>query len=149
MGKGGWEPKILAFLCNWCSYAGADLAGTSRIQYPSNVRVIRVPCSGRINPLFILKALQQGVDGVLVSGCHPGDCHYQIGNYLGRRKSSSLMRFLDYLGIDEGRVQFSWVSAAEGTKFAQVIKEVSEEIRKLGPSKKFVKRIEPITEIGE
>ena len=135
-----WEPKILAFLCNWCSYAGADLAGTSRIQYPANIRVIRVPCSGRVNPLFILKALQSGVDGVLVSGCHPGDCHYLTGNYIGRRKSSTLKRFLEYLGLEEARVQFSWVSAAEGVKFSQVIQEVTDEIRKLGPAKRFVKR---------
>ena len=135
-----WEPKILAFLCNWCSYAGADLAGTSRIQYPANIRVIRVPCSGRVNPLFILKALQSGVDGVLVSGCHPGDCHYLTGNYIGRRKSSTLKRFLEYLGLEEGRVQFSWVSAAEGVKFSLVIQEVTDEIRKLGPAKRFVKR---------
>jgi coenzyme F420-reducing hydrogenase delta subunit len=135
-----WEPKILAFLCNWCSYAGADLAGTSRIQYPPNIRVIRVPCSGRINPLFILKALQNGIDGVLVSGCHPGDCHYISGNYIGRRKSATLKRFLEYLGFEEGRVQFSWVSAAEGGKFSQVVDEVTQDIKKLGPAKRFVKR---------
>ena len=135
-----WEPKILAFLCNWCSYAGADLAGTSRIQYPPNIRVIRVPCSGRINPLFILKALQSGMDGVLVSGCHPGDCHYLSGNYIGRRKSATLKRFLEYLGVEKDRVQFSWVSAAEGVKFSQVIQEVTEDVRKLGPLKNFFKR---------
>jgi coenzyme F420-reducing hydrogenase delta subunit len=134
-----WEPRILAFLCNWCSYAGADLAGTSRIQYPANIRVIRVPCSGRINPLFILKALQSGIDGVLVSGCHPGDCHYLTGNYVGRRKSATMRRFLQYLGVEEGRVQFSWVSAAEGTRFAQVVEEVTQDIKKLGPAKQFVK----------
>ena len=132
-----WEPKILAFLCNWCSYAGADLAGTSRIQYSPNIRVIRVPCSGRINPLFILKALENGIDGVLVSGCHPGDCHYLTGNYIGRRKSATLKQFLEYLGIEEGRVQFSWVSAAEGVKFSQVIDEVTRDIKKLGPPKHF------------
>jgi F420-non-reducing hydrogenase iron-sulfur subunit len=135
-----WEPKILAFLCNWCSYAGADLAGTSRVQYPPNIRVIRVPCSGRINPLFILKALQSGIDGVLVSGCHPGDCHYISGNYVGRRKSATLKRFLEYLGFEEGRVQFSWVSAAEGVKFSQVVGEVVQDIKKLGPTKRFVKK---------
>jgi len=135
-----WEPKILAFLCNWCSYAGADLAGTSRIQYSPNIRVIRVPCSGRINPLFILKALQSGIDGVLVSGCHPGDCHYISGNYIGRRKSTTLKRFLEYLGIEEGRVQFSWVSAAEGGRFSQVVDEVTEDIKKLGPINKLVKK---------
>ena len=134
-----WEPKILAFLCNWCSYAGADLAGTSRIQYPSNIRVIRVPCSGRINPLFILKALQNGVDGVLVSGCHPGDCHYLTGNYIGRRKSATFKRFLEYLGIEEGRVQFSWVSAAEGGKFSQVVQDVVQGVKKLGPPRHLVK----------
>jgi len=134
-----WEPKILAFLCNWCSYAGADLAGTSRIQYPPNIRVIRVPCSGRVNPLFIVKALQAGVDGVLVSGCHPGDCHYLTGNYVGRRKSATLKQFLEYLGIEKGRVQFSWVSAAEGIKFSQVVEEVTNDIRKLGPAKRLVK----------
>lgn len=137
-----WEPKILAFLCNWCSYAGADLAGTSRIQYPPNIRVIRVPCSGRINPLFILKALQSGMDGVLVSGCHPGDCHYLSGNYVGRRKSATLKQFLEYLGVEKGRVQFSWVSAAEGVKFSQVIHDVTEDVRKLGPLKKFKKSSE-------
>ena len=135
-----WEPKILAFLCNWCSYAGADLAGTSRIQYPPNIRVIRVPCSGRINPLFILKALHSGIDGVLVSGCHPGDCHYLTGNYVGRRKSATLKEFLEFLGIEDGRVQFSWVSAAEGGKFSQVVQEVTEDIKKLGPSELFVNR---------
>lgn len=134
-----WEPKILAFLCNWCSYAGADLAGTSRIQYPPNVRVIRVPCSGRINPLFILKALQSGMDGVLVSGCHPGDCHYLTGNFAGRRKSATLKGFLEFLGMEEGRVQFSWVSAAEGVKFSQVVAEVTNDIKRLGPLKKFKK----------
>ena len=137
-----WEPKILAFLCNWCSYAGADLAGTSRIQYPPNIRVIRVPCSGRVNPLFIIKALQTGVDGVLVSGCHPGDCHYLTGNYVGRRKSATLKQFLEYLGVEEGRVQFSWVSAAEGIKFSQVVEEVTNDIRKLGPAKRLVKKSE-------
>jgi coenzyme F420-reducing hydrogenase delta subunit len=139
---GTWQPKILAFLCNWCSYAGADLAGTSRIQYSPNIRVIRVPCSGRINPLFILKALQGGIDGVLVSGCHPGDCHYISGNYIGRRKSTTLKRFLEFLGVEEGRVQFSWVSAAEGGKFSQVVDEITQDIKKLGPMKRFVKKRE-------
>jgi coenzyme F420-reducing hydrogenase delta subunit len=100
--------------------------------------VIRVPCSGRINPLFILKALRSGIDGVLVSGCHPGDCHYLSGNYVGRRKSATMKRFLEYLGIEEGRVQFSWVSAAEGIKFSQVIDEVTQDIKELGPQKQFV-----------
>jgi coenzyme F420-reducing hydrogenase delta subunit len=134
-----WEPKILAFLCNWCSYAGADLAGVGRIQYPSNVRVIRVPCSGRINPFFIVASLQHGVDGVLVSGCHPGDCHYLSGNYSARRKFALLKNLLAFVGIEEGRVQFSWVSAAEGGRFAEVIARVTETVRSLGPAEKLIK----------
>lgn len=133
------EPKILAFLCNWCSYAGADLAGVSRIQYPPNVRVIRVPCSSRINPFFIVKALQQGIDGVLVAGCHPGDCHYISGNYVARRKFAIIKSFLEYIGIEKDRVQFTWISAAEGLRFAEVIKEVTEKVRHLGPITKPVK----------
>lgn len=129
-----WEPRILAFLCNWCSYAGADLAGTSRIQYPPNVRVIRVPCSGRVNPIFIVEALRQGADGVLVSGCHPGDCHYLAGNYYARRRFALLQRYLEYLGIEKGRVQFSWVSASEGARFAEVVTKVVNDIKALGPS---------------
>jgi coenzyme F420-reducing hydrogenase delta subunit len=136
----GWEPRILAFLCNWCSYAGADLAGVSRIQYPPNVRVIRVPCSGRVNPMFILRALQQGLDGVLVSGCHPGDCHYLTGNYLARRRFLVLARLLDFCGFEPGRVRFSWVSASEGQKFADVVRQVTDEIRGLGPATRMVKR---------
>ncbi len=137
--KDVWEPKIVAFLCNWCSYAGADLAGVSRNQYPPNIRVIRVPCSGRVNPLFILRALRQGADGVLVSGCHPGDCHYLSGNYYARRKFALLKSLLDYMGVEPGRVQFSWVSASEGIRFAQVVKEVTESVRALGPRQKLVK----------
>ena len=134
-----WEPKIAAFLCNWCSYAGADLAGVSRLQYPSYVRVIRVPCSGRINPLFIVKALQRGIDGVLVSGCHPGDCHYISGNLVARRKFAFLKSYLGYIGIEPERVQFSWVSASEGSRFADLIEKVSNDIKNLGPSTKLVK----------
>jgi coenzyme F420-reducing hydrogenase delta subunit len=134
-----WQPKILAFLCNWCSYAGADLAGVSRIQYPPNIRVVRVPCSGRINPLFIIKALQHGVDGVLVSGCHPGDCHYISGNLVARRRFALLKKFLEYVGIEPERVNFSWVSAAEGEKFSKVVTEVIEGIRTVGPTKRLVK----------
>ena len=125
------EPKIVAFLCNWCSYAGADLAGVSRFQYPANIRVIRVPCSGRINPLFIIKALQEGADGVLVSGCHPGDCHYVSGNFYARRKFVLLKNFLEYIGIDPERVQFSWVSASEGNLFASLIEKITNHIKKL------------------
>ena len=125
------EPKIVAFLCNWCSYAGADLAGVSRFQYPVNIRIIRVPCSGRINPLFIIKALQEGADGVLVSGCHPGDCHYVSGNFYARRKFVLLKNFLEYIGIDPERVQFSWVSASEGNLFASLIEKITNHIKKL------------------
>jgi len=138
--KSTFEPKIVAFLCNWCSYAGADLAGVSRIQYPSNVRVIRVPCSGRVNPFFIVASLQHGVDGVLVSGCHPGDCHYLSGNYSARRKFALLKSLLEFVGIEEGRVQFSWVSAAEGGRFAEVIAGVTETVRTLGPAERLIKR---------
>ena len=136
-----WQPRILAFLCNWCSYAGADLAGVSRLQYPPNVRVVRVPCSGRVNPAYILKALQEGVDGVLVSGCHPGDCHYLTGNYFARRKFHLLKNLLDFAGVENDRVQFSWVSAAEGAKFSQVMNEVTEKVRALGPSHRLAKHV--------
>ena len=122
--KKEWSPKIIAFLCNWCSYAGADLAGVSRIQYPPNIRIVRVPCSGRINPMFILKSLHSGWDGVLVSGCHPGDCHYISGNYLARRRFAILTDLLDLVGIEPGRVNFTWVSAAEGEAFAKIIRKV-------------------------
>jgi coenzyme F420-reducing hydrogenase delta subunit len=138
--QASWEPTIVAFLCNWCSYAGADLAGVGRIQYPPNTRTIRVPCSGRVNPLFILRALQNGADGVLVSGCHPGDCHYLSGNYAARRRFSVFSRLLEYVGIEKGRVHFSWVSAAEAGRFAEVITEVTEEVKKLGPSRRLVKK---------
>ena len=134
-----WEPKIVAFLCNWCSYAGADLAGVSRFQYPTNLRVIRVPCSGRVDPMYIVKALQEGVDGVLVSGCHPGDCHYISGNLLARRKFALLKNFLEYLGIEPGRVQFSWVSASEGSRFADLVAKVVDDVKQLGPAQRLVK----------
>jgi len=130
-----WQPKITAFLCNWCSYAGADLAGTSRFEYPANLTIIRLPCSGKVDPLFILKAFENGADGVLVSGCHPGDCHYTSGNYFARRKFAIFRKLLEFYGIDINRVQFSWVSAAEGGKWAEVAKDVTEQIRKLGPYK--------------
>jgi len=129
-----FEPKIVAFLCNWCSYAGADLTGTSRFQYPPNVRVVRVMCSSRINPAFITGALLEGADGVLVSGCHPGECHYVSGNYMARRRLVLLRRFLEHLGIAPERFRMSWVSASEGKKFADVIKEVTEAVRALGPN---------------
>ena len=133
-GENNWEPNIVGFLCNWCSYAGADLAGTSRIEYPANIKIIRVPCSGRVNPLFVLKCLLNGADGVLISGCHIGDCHYSEGNYYARRRFVVLKRFLEYLGIDNRRFQMSWVSASEGDKWAKLIKELVDEIKKAGPN---------------
>ena len=135
-----WEPTIVAFLCNWCSYAGADLAGVSRIQYPPNIRVVRVPCSGRINPIYLLKALQNGADGVLVSGCHPGDCHYISGNLAARRKFTALRNMLDFAGIEPERVQFTWVSASEGGRFAAIVSKVVSGVKSLGQNSKLVKR---------
>jgi F420-non-reducing hydrogenase iron-sulfur subunit len=137
-----WDPKIVAFVCNWCTYAGADLAGISRIQYPPNVRLVRLPCSGRVNPFYVVKALQEGADGVLVSGCHPGECHYITGNLSARRKFAMLKSFLSYLGIEPDRTIFTWVSASEGEKFAHVIRGVTEKVKALGPAKKMVKSYE-------
>ncbi len=136
-----WEPKILAFLCNWCSYAGADLAGVSRIQYPPNIRIVRVPCSGRISPYYIIKSLQVGWDGLIMSGCHPGDCHYLTGNLIARRRFAVLKDLLTFMGIEPERVSFSWVSAAEGERFAKIIKKVVEKVRKVGPITKIVKKL--------
>ena len=131
----GFSPKIVAFLCNWCSYAGADLAGTGRNQYPPSVRVIRVPCSGRINPIYIIKALAEGADGVMVSGCHPGDCHYLEGNFHARRRFAVLKHLLGIAGIEPDRVHFTWVSASEGARFAQVVGQVTEKVAALGPNR--------------
>lgn len=128
-----FEPKIVAFVCTYCTYAGADLAGTSRLKYAPNVRIVRLPCTGRVSPMFILKALQKGADGVLVSGCHPGDCHFTHGNYHARRRWMVFRALLDFTGIPPERVMFSWISAAEGSKFADLINSVTEDIRKLGP----------------
>ncbi|MFW6107463.1 MAG: hydrogenase iron-sulfur subunit [bacterium] len=132
-GQETFEPRIVAFVCNWCTYAGADLAGTSRLKYASNVRVFRVPCSGRIDPLFIVKAFERGADGVLVSGCHPGDCHYAEGNYYARRRFTILRDLLLFLGVEPERVQFSWVSAAEGAKWADLVNELTAKLRAVGP----------------
>jgi F420-non-reducing hydrogenase iron-sulfur subunit len=128
-----FEPKILGFLCNWCSYAGADLAGVSRIQYPTNVRVIRVMCSGRVDPMFITEAFINGIDGILVLGCHLGDCHYISGNYEAELKMKMLSKSLSMIGFSD-RVRLDWVSAAEGNRFAQIVADFTEHIRKLGPS---------------
>ena len=129
-----FEPNIIGFLCNWCSYAGADLAGTSRIKYPPNIKSIRVMCSGRVDPVFILEALKKGADGKLVAGCHPGDCHYQSGNYKTNRRIKLLKRLLDELAIDPKRVRFEYVSASEGQKFAQVVTEFVNDLKELGPN---------------
>ncbi|MCK5009690.1 MAG: hydrogenase iron-sulfur subunit [Deltaproteobacteria bacterium] len=136
-----FEPNIVAFLCNWCSYAGADLTGTTRTHYPPTVKVIRVMCTGRVNPLFVLQALRQGADGVLISGCHPGECHYLKGNFLARRRFLLMKNLLEYIGINPSRIRMSWVSASEGKKFADVITEVTEDIKKLGPLKSFKREI--------
>ena len=133
--KTKFEPRIVGFLCNWCAYAGADLAGVSRLQYPPNVRVIRVMCSGRIDPTFVLEAFKEGADGVLVAGCHlPSDCHYLSGNFKAQRRIFLLKKVLEQFGIDPNRLRIEWVSASEGDHFAWVIREMVEEIRKLGPS---------------
>lgn len=128
-----FEPRILGFLCNWCSYAGADLAGVSRFQYPTNIRVIRIMCSGRVDPKFIFKALQIGIDGVIVMGCHLGDCHYLEGNYEAEKKFNMVKRFLSFINLDN-RVRLEWVSASEGKRFAEIVLEFTETIRELGPS---------------
>jgi len=135
-----FEPRIVGFLCNWCAYAGADLAGTSRIQYPPNIRPIRVMCSGRVDPVFILEALKLGADGVLVAGCHPGDCHYQSGNYKAVRRVELVRKLLEELGLEQERVKFVYVSASEGRRFAEVVKEFVEELKKLGPNPLKVER---------
>jgi F420-non-reducing hydrogenase iron-sulfur subunit len=129
-----FEPTIVGFLCNWCSYTGADLAGTSRIQYAPNVRVIRVMCSARIDPTFVLKALHDGADGVLICGCHPGDCHYSEGNYKMMRRFPLLKKLLADYGIEEDRVRLEWVSASEGQRFADIVNDMTERVRALGPS---------------
>jgi F420-non-reducing hydrogenase iron-sulfur subunit len=129
-----FEPNIIGFLCNWCSYAGADLAGTSRMKYPPNIKSIRVMCSGRVDPVFILEALKKGADGVLVAGCHPGDCHYRSGNYKTNRRIKLLKKFLEEMAVDPKRVRFEYVSASEGQKFATIVTEFVDELKKMGPN---------------
>jgi len=129
-----FEPKIVAFLCNWCTYTGADLAGTSRLQYPPNVRNIRLMCSGAVDMIYVLKALIEGADGVLIGGCHPGDCHYQTGNYKARRRVAILKKILKRFGYDEDRVWLRWISASEGKLFADTITEMVAELKKKGPN---------------
>lgn len=128
-----FEPKIVAFLCNWCSYRGADLAGTSRMKSTPNVRPIRVMCSGRVEPALILKAFTAGADGVLVLGCHPGDCHYTEGNYKAARRIPLLKKMLEQFGIEDERVRLDWVSASEGANFVSIVNDITDKVRKLGP----------------
>jgi len=128
-----FEPKLVGFLCNWCSYTGADLAGTARMKYPPNLRVIRVMCSGRVDPNFVLEALARGADGVLVLGCHPGDCHYSEGNYKCQRRVPLTKKLAEQMGIDPRRIRLEWVSASEGARFTQVVTEFTEQVRALGP----------------
>ncbi len=132
-----YQPRILGFMCNWCSYAGADSAGTSRKHYPPTIRIIRVPCSGRVDPLFIVKCFQQGADGVLIAGCHPGDCHYTEGNFYSRRRFALLHELLSFLGITPERLRLEWVSAAEGKKFSELVAEFTAEVAELGPQKEI------------
>jgi F420-non-reducing hydrogenase iron-sulfur subunit len=132
-----FEPKIVAFLCKWCSSAGSDLAGVSRMEYPPNVVPIQVMCSGSVSPLYVLSAFNKGADGVLVSGCHPGDCHYIKGNFYARRRIALVKRLLEFIGLEPQRFQMSWVSAAEGTKYTQIIKDFVQELKPLGPQTKL------------
>jgi F420-non-reducing hydrogenase iron-sulfur subunit len=134
--EAAYEPKIVAFCCNWCSYAGADLAGTTRIQYPPNVRIIRVMCSGRVDPAFVLKAFALGADGVIVAGCHPADCHYINGNEKTAMRGDFLESFLDEAGIEPQRFKVEWIAGSEGRKFAEMIKKMTMDLEKLGPVSK-------------
>jgi F420-non-reducing hydrogenase iron-sulfur subunit len=128
------SPKIVAFLCNWCSYTGADLAGTSRMKYASNIRIIRIMCSGRVEPTFVLKAFKEGADGILICGCHPGDCHYHEGNYKCLRRFHLLQKYLVQMGIPVERLKLEWISASEGAEFAQLVNEFTETLKGLDPS---------------
>ncbi len=129
-----YEPRIIAFLCNWCTYTGADLAGTSRLQYPSSVRIIRLMCSGAVDPLYALRAYLSGADGVLIGGCHPGDCHYQEGNYKARRRVIALKEILKAAGFEDERIWLRWISASEGQRFAETIREMTDAIKVMGPN---------------
>jgi F420-non-reducing hydrogenase iron-sulfur subunit len=131
---GDFEPRIIGFCCNWCAYAGADLAGVSRIQYPPNMRMIRVMCSGSVDPLYVTEAFNKGADGVFIGGCHIGDCHYETGNHRTKKRVTVLKKLLGYLGIDPRRLRLEWVSAAEGPKFAQVVTEFIGRVKELGPN---------------
>jgi F420-non-reducing hydrogenase iron-sulfur subunit len=132
-----FEPKIMGIACNWCTYTGADLAGTTRLKYPQNVRTVRVMCSSRINPSFIIRAFQLGADGVLVGGCHPGDCHYGTGNLYARRKLAVTKQILEFAGMDPKRFRVEWISASEGKKYADVVEEFTNDLKALGPQNTF------------
>jgi F420-non-reducing hydrogenase iron-sulfur subunit len=132
--QNGFEPRIVAYLCNWCTYTGADLAGTSRLQYPPNVRIIRTMCSGAVDPVYVLKPLLDGVDGIIIGGCHPGDCHYQTGNYKTRRRFVALQAILKASGFEDERIWLRWISASEGQKFADTINEFVTSLKELGPN---------------
>ncbi len=133
MAENGFEPRIVAFLCNWCTYTGADLAGTSRLQYPPNIRIIRLMCSGAVDPVYVLKPLLEGADGIFIGGCHPGDCHYQSGNYKARRRFAVLQDTLDEMGFDKERVWLRWISASEGAQFAETIRDFTASLKEKGP----------------
>ncbi len=136
-----FEPTIVSFLCNWCSYTGADLAGTSRLKYAHNIRIIRVMCSGRVDPTFVLKAFREGADGVLICGCHPGDCHYHEGNYKCLRRYYLIQKYLTQMGVDPGRFRLEWISASEGKQFAELADDMAESVQQLGPC-----QIKPVME---
>jgi len=129
-----FEPSIIAFVCNWCTYTAADLAGTSRIQYPPNVKIVRLMCSGAVDPIYVMKALLEGVDGVLIGGCHPGDCHYVSGNYKARRRMMILKTIVENMGIDPERIWVRWISASEGKQFAVIVKDMVEALKTKGPN---------------
>jgi len=130
-----FNPTIVSFLCNWCSYTGADLAGTSRMKYAHNIRIIRVMCSGRVEPTFVMTAFREGADGVMICGCHPGDCHYHEGNYKCLRRYHLLQKYMQQMGIHKDRLRLAWISASEGKQFAELADEMTETIKNLGPCK--------------
>jgi len=132
-----FEPRIIGIACNWCTYTGADLAGTTRLKYPQNVRTVRVMCSSRINPSFVIRAFQLGADGVLVGGCHPGDCHYGTGNLYARRKLAITRKLLEFAGMEPGRFRVEWISASEGNKYAEVVESFTNDLKALGPQTRF------------
>jgi len=144
-----FEPKIVAFVCNWCTYAGADLTGTSRLKYATNVKIVRFPCTGRIDFLLLLKSFAQGADGIIVSGCHPNDCHYTSGNFHARRRWIAFRSVLDLMGVDIRRIQYSWVSAAEGSKWAELVNNTVADIRALGPYTEYQKVADYLEKEGQ